>query len=604
MIERIRPGKKTTPPKKAVNWSNALLTSAAVRRRMPNTEPFTVRPDLHPPNARPNGHMAMDTAPTTVVSTAWANAVISTSFSEGLQFLGYPFLAELAQRPEYRVISQTIAEEMTRKWGKFEAKGEAERQKETHLTPEAEQAQHPEDPEAAVEAEQEEREEEEASAVSEEKQDRIDELEEMFKELHIRECCKDLVEQDGYFGRAHLYLDTGDTDNRDELRQSIGSGKDSLSKVKVSPQKPLQRVKTVEAVWCYPTTYESVDPLKSDWYAPTQWYVMGKEIHASRLLKIVGNPVPDLLKPAYSFGGLSMSQMAQPYVDNWLRTRQSVNDLIQAFVVWGLKTNLQETLSLQGDQLFARLELFNRLRNNRGVMAIDKDAEEFFNVTAPLSGLESLQAQSQEHMAAVSRIPLVKLLGIQPTGLNASSEGEIRVFYDTIRGRQEWILTPIVTRLMHFCMLSKWGEIDPDIQFNWEPLWALDEKQQAEVDEVNARTAQIRIDTGVIDKMEERRRVANDHQTPYPGIDPDYEPELAAEEEEGLIPKGAGAGLRAIMGTGGGAAAPGLQEPDNPTPSEGSGEPGEDAVEASLADLPPMPADTGGRKVFVAARRR
>ncbi|WP_198327721.1 hypothetical protein [Mesorhizobium sp. WSM1497] len=36
------------------------------------------------------------------------------------------------------------------------------------------------------------------------------------------------------------------------------------------------------------------------------------------------------MKPTYSFGGLSLSQMVKPYVDNWLETRQSVNDIISA----------------------------------------------------------------------------------------------------------------------------------------------------------------------------------------------------------------------------------------------------------------------------------
>lgn len=537
---------------KSINWQR-VLSNMPGRVRV-TVDAFTPRSDLHPPLVAPGRPpLAMDSA--IQGSVQWAASVIQQSFSEGLQFLGYPYLAELAQRPEYRVISQTIAEEMTRKWGKFEAKGDNQRESDSEE----------DDDDVSTE-----RREETAAALTEEKAERIDQLNKLFGELRVREECKLLIEQDGYFGRAHLYLDTGDTDNRDELRLSIGSGKDQLSKAKVNRQKPLKRLKCVEAVWCYPTNYESVDPLKPTWYNPEHWFVMGKEVHASRLLLMVSNPVPDLLKPAYSFGGLSMSQLAQPYVNNWLQTRQSVNDLIQAFVVWGLKTNLAETLSLQGDELFARLDLFNRLRNNRGVMVLDKETEEFFNVTAALSGLEALQAQSQEHMAAVSRIPLVKLLGIQPTGLNASSEGEIRVFYDTIHGRQEWLLSPLVTRLMHFCMLSLWGEIDEDITFAWNPLWALDEKGAAEVEEIRARTAQIWIDTGVIDKMEERRRVANAADGPYPGLDPDFEPDLAAEEEEGLIPKGAGAGLKALE-EGGGAEHPDNDEQELEAP-EGRGE--------------------------------
>jgi hypothetical protein len=48
---------------------------------------------------------------------------IGSFWTEGITFLGYAYLAELAQRPEYRMISETIATEMTRKWIEFTSTG-------------------------------------------------------------------------------------------------------------------------------------------------------------------------------------------------------------------------------------------------------------------------------------------------------------------------------------------------------------------------------------------------------------------------------------------------------------------------------------------------
>lgn len=460
-----------------------------------------------PPKATPpkKYQMAMDNAIS--ANIAWAGSILSQSFSEGLQFLGYPYLAELTQRPEYRVITETIAGEMTRKWIKFEAVGDEEKTKE------------------------------------------IKELEDRFKDLEVQDHFKQIAEHDGYFGRAHLYMDFGNTDDRNELETPIGDGQNSISKAKIA-RGSLKRINAVEAMWAYPQSYNSIDPLQPDWYNPQHWYVMSRNIHVSRLLTFVGRPVPDMLKPAYAFGGLSLSQIAKPYVDNWLTTRQSVNDLIHAFVVWGLKTNLSESLGMGGEQLFQRIELFNRLRDNRGCMLTDMESEEFFNVTAPLGTLDALQAQSQEHMAAVSRIPLVKLLGIQPAGLNASSEGEIRVFYDTIHSYQHSFFRKNLTRLMHFVMLDLWGQVDPGITFSFEPLYELSEKEKADMRKTEAETEQIHIDAGVISQEEARKRVANDPDTPYPGLDWTELPNLKQEEEEGLIPEGSGQGEKAVLGEG------------------------------------------------------
>jgi len=241
--------------------------------------------------------------------------------------------------------------------------------------------------------------------------------------------------------------------------------------------------------------------------------------------------------------------MAKPYVDNWLQTRQSVNDIVSAFSVFVLSTNMMANLQVGGDEtaIFARAEIFNNLRNNRGLMMLDKEFEEFQNVSAPLGTLDMLQAQAQEHMASVSGIPLVKLLGVTPSGLNASSDGEIRSFYDWIAAYQESFFRPNLTKVLDFIQLSLFGEVDQGIDFEFEPLWALNEKERAEVRKLESEAAQIDIDSGVISPEERRRQLANDPDSPYDGLDPDEMPELLEEEEEGLVPKGAGSAVGSLF---------------------------------------------------------
>lgn len=459
-------------PKATLSISDVAVARSRSKPGQAEAHPFTV--PSHPPGVVPAG-MAMDENITEFSNWA-AAAITGGAFSEGLTFLGYAYLAELAQRPEYRKISEVIAREMTRKWIKIQAKG------------------------------------------NKDKTEKIARIEDAMKRLRVQEAFTEVAEQDGFFGRGHIYIDLGTTDDRAELKTPIGDGRNEISRSKIA-RGSLKRLKTVEAVWCYPTSYNSNDPLASDWYKPSTWFVMGKEVHASRLLAFIGREVPDLLKPAYSFGGLSLSQMAKPYVDNWIRTRQSVSDLIHSFSVNGIKTNLTEALNGDAEGLFRRADLFNLMRDNRGLMLLNKDTEEFFNVSTPLGSLNLLQAQAQEHMAAVSGIPIVKLLGIQPAGLNASSEGELVSFEDWIHSSQVSLFTPNLTRIIGFIQISEFGEVDPDITFVYEPLRSLDKKQQADVRKTEADTDKVMIDSRVISPLEARRRVAADPDTPYPGLD-------------------------------------------------------------------------------------
>lgn len=511
----------------------AISERHAKQTRKPEHNPF--RFAIHPAKATPPEKSGLQMASDSALSgnnafaaEAWAGAFNGLA-GEGLEFLGYPYLAELSQRPEYRVISETIADDASRKWIDFEVAGdENENRRRTKRDPvgEAERASDPDERKKRIKGAG--------------KTDKVKALKDDQARLEVRDKFYALSRDDGFFGRSHLYLNFGEdlSGNRDELKTPIGNGRDAASKGKVGIGS-FKELKVIEAVWTYPLAYNAINPLLPDWYNPRVWYVMGQQIDGSRLLTFVGHPVPDLLKPAYSFGGLSLSQMAKPYVDIWLTTRQSVADLIHSFSVMVLMTDLQ-TILQPGDAagLMARVALFNALRDNQGTFVVNKNTEDFKNVSASLAGLHELQAQSQEHVASVVRIPLVKYTGMAPSGLNASSEGEIRSYYDSESAYQNRFYRPHLTRVINFEQLSLWGEIDPEITFNFEPLWESSEKEKADLQKAQAERHQIFVDMGAFDPAEIRKVAIDDPALPYTGLDPDQIPDLLDEEEEGLEPVG------------------------------------------------------------------
>jgi phage-related protein (TIGR01555 family) len=457
---------------------------AGVERAMAFRDLFPVA--KAPPGVPAEAELAMDAS----VGDSYGYAQASY-FGEGVSWPGFPYLAELTQRPEYRLIVETRAKEMTRKGFELTYSGEDD---------------------AA---------------------DRIDALTKACEAHRINDLLRRFAEHDGFYGGGHIYVDTGDGAKPDELRKPL-----LRNKAKIGIGGPLA-FRIIEPMWVYPNIYNSTDPLAPNYYRPTSWYVMGKIVHSTRLITGVSREMPDILKPAYSFRGLSLSQIAKPYIDNWLRTRQSVSDLIHSFSIMILKTNMAGVL--QGgaaDQFFNRIDMMNLTRDNRGTFVVDKETEEFENVAAPIAGLHELQAQSQEQMASISQMPLVKLLGIQPSGLNASSDGEIRVFYDGIHAAQEHLFSTPLKDVLDILQLNLFGEIDPHIGFKFVPLWQLDDAAQAAVDKTAADTAAVWIDLGVISPEEQRRALTADKDSPYAGLDPDDLPEPpdnGAEEAEGSI---------------------------------------------------------------------
>lgn len=454
-------------------WGPPPVTDRTQIFAIPKPLPGTVPPDF-----------AFDSVGLSPAAMAYA---AYGQYGEGISFPGYPYLAELTQRAEYRRGSEIIAKEMTRKWIKLKAVGK------------------------------------------DDKSERIKALEDAMDRYKVQDLFRRAAEHDGFFGIGHLYVDTGASDDPEELKTGLW-----LDKAKIA-KGSLRGFHVIDPIWTYPNLYNSNDPLKADFYRPKTWFVMAKEVHRTRLLTFISREVPDLLKPAYLFGGLSLSQLGMPYVQNWLETRQSVNALIQSFSTPILGTTL-DTLCQPGSlsALVSRLAMFNLTRNNRGIFAVDKATEEFSNVTTPLTTLDQLQAQAQEHMASCWKIPLVVLLGITPSGLNASTDGEIRTFYDWIHSSQCALFDEPLRRVMDIIQLSEFGDIDPEITHEWEPLWQLDEAGKAAVQKTKADTHAVLIENSIVTPEEARQAEAADVDSPYHGLEgPAPEPLDLGEEDAG-----------------------------------------------------------------------
>jgi len=120
----------------------------------------------------------------------------------------------------------------------------------------------------------------------------------------------------------------------------------------------------------------------------------------------------------------------------------------------------------------------------------------------------------------VNGIPLIILFAITPTGLNASSESELDVFEGWVLSQQEGFLRPHLTTILNIVQLSKFGDIDPDITFQFEPLSVMDILEIAQARKTDIEADVAAIDAGIISPAESRARIAKEEDSPYAGLDP------------------------------------------------------------------------------------
>lgn len=454
---------KRNEPKRGL--SRALAKAQQVQKAEPKYYHPVVPPVLMP-GVVPKGAVAPVLAVDAGPMYDYANAQYC-----GGGFPGFSYLAQLATRPEYRQFASTISTEITREGIKFTSKQDDD----------------------------------------DDTSDKIAAIETEFKRLDVMGVLQRAASDDSFFGRGQIFIDVDNQDRKTPL----------ILDPRTVKQGSRLSLTSVEAIWTTPSNYNALDPAAPDFYKPTMWFMLGQQVHASRLMTIVTRPLPDILKPAYNFAGMSMSQLAEPYVDNWLRTRQSVSNLIDNFSTTALKTSMDQILQGgdDGSDLTKRAQLFTANRSNLGLMLLDMEHEELVQVNTPLSGLHELQAQSQEQMCSVSRTPAIILTGISPGGLNASSDSEIRVFYDWIAAQQNAFWRSPLEVILKVVQLSLFGEIDPDINFEFVPLFQMTPKEEAEIRTSDAGADQIYQAMGAVSADEVRKRLAKDPKSGYMGLD-------------------------------------------------------------------------------------
>lgn len=291
-------------------------------------------------------------------------------------------------------------------------------------------------------------------------------------EYHLKELFHEAATLTGYMGGAFIFIDTG----TDKLDLPLAINKDSAE---LTPETNLRFV-VVDPVNVSPGEYNSTDPLKGDFMKPKKWWVLGKLVHASRLIPLLDNPPPTLLRPAYNFLGIPQAQILWDYVLHWNQCRVYTADLLKKISLLVYKTEFDAFMGAPDGirQLDAKMAALQRYRDNNSVFACDKDSEDVLNVQTSMAGCTDVVRQSLEMIAAINRTPAVKLLGISPSGFNATGESDIRNYYDHIRSKQE-LRRDAILKCLKCIQLVKYGDIDNGISFDFNELGEEQESSRA-----------------------------------------------------------------------------------------------------------------------------
>lgn len=211
-------------------------------------------------------------------------------------------------------------------------------------------------------------------------------------------------------------------------------------------------------------------------------------IHASRLVIFHGAQVADEDMNPHRGWGESVLTAALSAVKNADASAGNIASLIfEAKVdiirVPGFMENLSDPEYER--RILQRYTLANTGKGINGTLILDKD-EEYESKTTSFSNLHEILDRFLQIVAGAADIPLTRLLGTSPGGLNSTGEHDTKNYYDRIAAMQSIEMQPAMYRLDECLIRSALGGRPKDVWYRWAPLEQMNEREIAEIGEKNA----------------------------------------------------------------------------------------------------------------------
>lgn len=230
------------------------------------------------------------------------------------------------------------------------------------------------------------------------------------------------------------------------------------------------------------------DPTSPHFLVPTWIEVGSKKIHRSWCIRVVNSEIPDILKPAYYYGGLSLTQMIYERV--WCADKLANEAPLLAMTKRLLIAdgNLEQMISdARHTNIF--FKAINYFRDNFSIF-IKKSSSNVTQLDTSLSELTQLTMSQYQLVAAIAQIPVTKLLKNVPTGLQSTGDYEWDDYAQALRAIQDKDYTPLLRKFYEIYVASAYPDkTDIHLDVEWNPIDVPKEKELAAMSSQSAQYA-------------------------------------------------------------------------------------------------------------------
>lgn len=321
----------------------------------------------------------------------------------------------------------------------------------------------------------------------------ISDIEDEEKRLNVRGKVLEAKIKARLFGGAAIFIGTGEARPDIEFRpESVKKGGIQYLNVMTRRQLSAGEIET--------------DPL-SPFFGRPRWYEMTSQttgvvrIHPSRLVIFTGAQRPDddiagAINQGWGDSVLVSTLTAIQQADAAAANIASLifEAKIDVIRIPQMMASLSDPVYRQ--RLLERFSLAAAAKGNNGTLILDKE-EEYNQKSTSFATLPDLMDRFFQQVSGAADIPMTRLFGQSPGGLNASGQHDMKNYHDRISAMQSMEMTPAMSLLDEALIRSALGSRPMDVWYKWAPLEQMSEKEIAEIGEKHATSIEKLRNTGL-----------------------------------------------------------------------------------------------------------
>lgn len=308
-----------------------------------------------------------------------------------------------------------------------------------------------------------------------------DELQATIQDLQIWQSLNQVIKWSRLYGGAlgYLMLDGQDPEsplNLDSIAPGQFKGIMPIDRWMVQPSLG-NLISQLGPEYGLPKYYDLVQ------YEPTLNY--WPRIHHSRLVRMVGIELPFNQRITENYWGESVVERIYDRLVAFDSTTQGAAQLVYKAHLRIMKVEgLRQIIAAGGPAmagLTAQMANMRQTQSSEGITLLDS-TDEFEAQQYTFAGLSDMMLQFGQQISGALQIPLVRLFGQSPGGLNSTGESDLRTYYDHLAKQQETNLRAPLVKILDVISRSTLGEPLPKgFRFRFNPMWLVTEKERADI---------------------------------------------------------------------------------------------------------------------------